>query len=832
MTELSFSLLCFNIANKCGNKDIIRYICNTKPDLCFLQEIRKDEVKCHKTVTKAHIGDELMSWKHNYGVVYLQEASLRGSSNSQTNNCIFYNKSKFCMIGERYVLHEEQYKDSLIHELLNDYDIDHGILKRRACLAILQYNGSDSNSTWHPRIIVVSFHNPYRGLTRDKITSNATKFFNTYGHLGQITGYPVLVAGDFNCELLKYKGDKSNFMVLKYNPTIHRALVIRSRGDHEPCIDFFAYKNYSGCTEIEVNDVHADLVPHSDDCPITGAGDQCNLGPPSSSILKQINSNAYVSDHDPLRATLTVKFVPNLTISYYNINNDQNVTNYLTTSYPCTPDLVIIHNIDASQKLTSHNLCGYEHIKFFNSTRLYYKRFKFCCFGNPIVDLNSFKFSYLELYHRENRGLRSIITFVIKSSGVNGIENGQECIIKLLNQWRVEKSCNAIIIMGDFNPTELPGDLPLVHARLEHTDKCFIAYMNDRDMPVKHGEVVSFYQFSVEEKFLKSQSIPHYKALLNFKFVDFYINALYLNIEGTNNDHSISSYFTNLNPKPNLFIFQKSQGIQIEEILNIDELPYEICSESTVVYNSDLFELKSHFQLQNDNNDLVITGCVVKCLKIIDNPELIVASISLNTNNATESFKQLDSKTPILIAGTGFKVDLDSLQDNYGFKVSKCNPTIPRKLIQKQPMTIDFFAYRSSAITSIKLEDVHAETIIPCPGLVTGSGGYNIDYDQICTLSKVRITEHDPVRAKVTIQPLKILQPSQTHVQKSSSVPNLSTQQIQTHVQKSSSVPNLSTQQISPGSPLQSIPPPPPSTPAKPYNYSKRAQRRLFDDKN
>ena len=47
MSELSFSLLCFNIDKKCNNKNIVSYLCDAKPDLCFLQEITTDEVKKH-----------------------------------------------------------------------------------------------------------------------------------------------------------------------------------------------------------------------------------------------------------------------------------------------------------------------------------------------------------------------------------------------------------------------------------------------------------------------------------------------------------------------------------------------------------------------------------------------------------------------------------------------------------------------------------------------------------------------------------------------------------------------------------------------------------------
>ena len=331
---------------------------------------------------------------------------------------------------------------------------------------------------------------------------------------------------------------------------------------------------------------------------------------------------------------------------------------------------------------------------------------------------------------------------------------------------------------------------------------------------------------------IENVTLPHHQALLNFGIFDFRINVLCFNMEGTNkrnnfrinvlcfnmegtnkrNNGFISSYFTDLNPKPDLFMLQNTQEIQteMEEILGIDKLTHNTCCESTIVYNRNLFQLLNEldFVFQADANDSqsrpssnqnqpsssqsqpsssqsqtgnsdsqaaagsnasqvnsnggrtdsndIITACIFKCLKIAGNPEIVVASFNNSTNNidnAKRCFKLFCnfSKYPILIAG-GFNVELDTLKNdsnaNCGFEVTQYDPTILRVLIQsqrKRNICRDFFVHKTSA-HAIKLEDVHAETIIPYPGLVNGLKNYNIDYDDV-------MIEHDPIRAKLTIEP-------------------------------------------------------------------------------
>ena len=188
--KLSFFLLSFNIAKK--NYDSSHYLSAAKADLYFLQEDNKS--------TKPGLPEA------EYAKYYLQE---NGSCNS-----VIYSKSKFTII----------HFPDILNKLLGD---GHGHLVRRACVIILEYSSSSTTTTRQPRIIVASFHNPNTQTGGKMHTYNAEHFFKALNYLRAVTGYPVIVGGDFNCELLNPKDgevDTCGFIVSKYNPTIHRAL--------------------------------------------------------------------------------------------------------------------------------------------------------------------------------------------------------------------------------------------------------------------------------------------------------------------------------------------------------------------------------------------------------------------------------------------------------------------------------------------------------------------------------------------------------------------------------------------------------------------------------
>ena len=556
-----------------------------------------------------------------------------------------------------------------------------------------------------------------------------------------MTGYPVLVGGDFNCELPKmyYNG----FTILHYNPTIRRA--------DKSCIDYFAYQNYSKNTRIVVKDVSVDLVLPLDYCPVKGTND---------SILEQIGT---MSDHDPVRATTTVRFLPpTLSISCYNINTDKNAVDYFAERIH-TSDLIVLYNIDEESEL---NLIGYQE-NIFDYTRLYCKQYYlWCCsckelkgtgFGSQIIIFD------LEVNITGDGSKLKVALVFIDNQELDQFDS--ESFKDLFQQIEANISTDLLIVMGNFNK---PADLPYVVIRQydlpsdgsQNDCKFFFAYKN---IPRKHDVIIKFTSLTVHSMTTKIHEnsenniitdithIPTHYALLKFEFFDFCINILYFNMADTNKSH-ISSYFINLNPKPDLFILQESQGIKI------DKLPYKKCCGSNIVYNSELFQLVSEHKFDLPANS-TITACIIKCLRIVDNPEIIVASFNNygNTDNVKSCFNILNNDQfpyPILIAG-GFNVPQTNFQPNQciGYNVPKCYPTILRALACKDHGMFfrqqnNYFAHKSSANTIIELKEVHAETVIPHEGLVTGPDKSNA----YCNKETFDMIEHDPIRAKMIIK--------------------------------------------------------------------------------
>ena len=261
-------------------------------------------------------------------------------------------------------------------------------------------------------------------------------------------------------------------------------------------------------------------------------------------------------------------------------------------------------------------------------------------------------------------------------------------------------------------------------------------------------------------------------ARLHFEFRNIQmINLLYLNMDGADYGN-VWSYLTNLSQKPDLYIFLQLNEILGENLIGQLGATYEMKphkkSGSTIVYNKNLFRVVDGPE-KICNRPIIVWR--IKHDRIVGNPEIIVAAFC---NSSLEIQKCLIDKClidkysqyPMLIAG-GFNEELQKLlEETPGFQVPKCGVTIPRKLKVEHKLLdnyhTDFIAYRPSSCTpsssgsasssstvNIKLEDVHSE---PCPGLVTGSNGYNIAYNQLIhNLLMIKMAKHDPVRAKLTV---------------------------------------------------------------------------------
>jgi len=345
MARENLSLLCWNI-NKKRNKETEEYL-NCEADLYFIQEV----------------GDnfEQAFDKKKYGDVSRKEKI--GSC-----NCIIYKKDRFevykiigeekkelhcaldtVLFGEETQLWGAHEKDKLIKALVDfsEKDID-----KRVCVAILQYKCIPSK----PKIIVASCHVQRRlkeSKTKspkcDSIKDYAEQMLKELEELGKAVNYPVIAAGDFNCDILK--DCRSKFVVPKYDPTIHR--VVCSGGKGKPCIDFFAYINCGECTMIEVKNVHAEIVwPEDDDddvrFPLKNL-DRKNFPLHQIEHLSEEKStlDKISSDHDPLQAELNIDEIssPIFHITYCNFKRNWNATvKYFDKLFP-HPDLCIFQNV-------------------------------------------------------------------------------------------------------------------------------------------------------------------------------------------------------------------------------------------------------------------------------------------------------------------------------------------------------------------------------------------------------------------------------------------------------------------------------------------------------
>ena len=429
---MSFSLACFNVGKKQTN---------IKADLCLFQEVKTEP-----------------KWE-GYRLYSRKETNEYNSP----YNCVVFNTSKFEMHYHEAIFTLIYY---FTHKLGNLKLVD------RLSLVILECKGN-SYGAWHPTIIVVSFHNPKRNLSindtdKHTIASNAEQFFKAVNYLGQTTGYPVLVGGDFNCELLKKGVDTHGFIVPQYDPTIYRAVI---SGGYGPCIDFFAYKNFNGCTKIEVENIHAELV--KPEHPIKGCSSEGQYYLDTEEFEEMKNEQ---SDHDPLRGTMKVEYepMPTLTISYYNIGNINQKVLEKFSKINHTTDLLVLHS---SQELTSYNSSfqetSYDQLILLNSlipssykcvstttnTRLYYNKFKLSSDGfDHEPDSNEIFVCNLRCTDL-NLNLSYVFVEVTQPQAQE-----QKNFKKLFKNIKDKVSSDLLIIMGDTHQLQhnvpLPDDLP------------------------------------------------------------------------------------------------------------------------------------------------------------------------------------------------------------------------------------------------------------------------------------------------------------------------------------------------------------------------------------
>lgn len=698
-------------------------------------------------------------------------------------------------------------------------------LDKRACVAILECIGNDCSSTWHPRVIVVSFHSPYKITERPEKVAH---FFNALDYLGQMTGYPVLVGGDFNCELLKGKVDTNGFIVPKYNPTIHRVLYSNT------CIDFFAYKNCEGrraCSVIQLTDVHAELVLPND--VLLVGNNEINLHQNEyknikDAVLSKIHN---ISDHDPLKATLILRNVlPIYHLSCIFMNSPSDQLKDIQPIY----DFLLIYNINKDFELPPLVRHYYDKIEELSDiAQLYLNSCRLKHIKNTTLSFGALTCSLCELNCTEEPGLTAFVALLYKSNGKDTFTDGYEyikektyCDSAWIMMGNMEISKNVITKLKSF-------DISII--REWNNNNYFCAWWIYNEVSTSklinvnvHFDTISMYlEMNTEGKIVCNNQeinigdLSHVIAkisnchhdLLSFKLfeINLLITAKFqivcFNMSALHESLiDFKTYFTKLNPKPDLFILQKPSQGSLCEMLGVEHSHHAYCG-STIICNTEKFKLVSEIKFTELSPGVTITACILSCCTITGTPNIIIVSfhnsckqdnptkvdnVTQNFQKAEECFDILDKmfttfNYPVLVAG-GFYIELDkahkiladeqestqntdeqrSTQNDKqkqkqrptrkdrqinikNFQVPEHNPSLYRVLHavinHKRDVCTDTFAYKSSDTWTITLDDVHAESGISFPGLVTGPGGYNIDYDKLPT----QIAKHDPVRAELTI---------------------------------------------------------------------------------
>jgi len=158
------------------------------------------------------------------------------------------------------------------------------LMRNRMCVIILQDRGM-SNS----KFIAASLHNM---KNKDSLRM-AELFCKLLALLGDRTGYPIILAGDFNANIHKSSEVvQLGFTIPDYKPTSHR---LYHKSPIDVTIDFFLFRlSRYGSTVFSLVNVKAELA--------------CNDVIDSKGGIdhKKMDELHKVSNHDPLRAVLQV----------------------------------------------------------------------------------------------------------------------------------------------------------------------------------------------------------------------------------------------------------------------------------------------------------------------------------------------------------------------------------------------------------------------------------------------------------------------------------------------------------------------------------------------
>ena len=158
------------------------------------------------------------------------------------------------------------------------------LIRNRMCVVILRDRGM-SNS----KFIAASLHN----MKNKDSLKMAELFCKLLALLGDRTGYPIILAGDFNANIHKSSEVVHlGFTILDYKPTSHR---LHHKSPIDVTIDFFLFRpSRYASTAFSLVKIKAEVA--------------CNdvIDSKGGIDLKKMDALHKVSNHDPLRAVLQV----------------------------------------------------------------------------------------------------------------------------------------------------------------------------------------------------------------------------------------------------------------------------------------------------------------------------------------------------------------------------------------------------------------------------------------------------------------------------------------------------------------------------------------------
>lgn len=239
------------------------------PDILFLQEVQWAPPNLRTHLSALSDCHDLRQYSQEYANCY---------------NCVIFDQRKFEVVPgelEKPLIESFKLLDKRNEWEKKDFrSSQEKQMRNRMCVVVLVAKSEGY------KFIAASLHNLNN---KQYSTKMAELFLQLLALLGDVTGYPVVLAGDFNANIHKSSEViKSGFTIPEYKPTIHR---LNRKSPIDTTIDFFLYRAGKDGTAV-LHNVKADIA-RNDVVDSRGIIDD--------KVMDELHK---VSNHDPLRATL------------------------------------------------------------------------------------------------------------------------------------------------------------------------------------------------------------------------------------------------------------------------------------------------------------------------------------------------------------------------------------------------------------------------------------------------------------------------------------------------------------------------------------------------